>query len=117
MIKGIDDLDEVTARYGDKDFGALTSTQQNEYLSALAKRAGIDGATSVLNKLGLNDDDAASDLQDVRDLLRGFRIVRGRAFSTLLGACGKVLGWAIFLALAALFLKSEGGKALLHVVE
>lgn len=112
----IDELQRVIDKYGDQRFGDLEASQQAEYLSAMARKGGIDGATSVLNKLGLDDENASSDLKDIRDLLRGFRVVRSRAFGTILSGIGKLFGWIILLALAGFFIKSESGKTLLHVI-
>jgi hypothetical protein len=112
----IDELQIVIDKYGDQRFGDLEASQQAEYLSAMARKGGIDGATSVLNKLGLDDENAGHDIRDIRDLLRGFRIVRSRAFSTIFSGIGKLVGWIFLLALAGFFIKSESGKALLHVM-
>lgn len=112
-----DDLQRVIDKYGNQPFGDLAADEQAEYLSALANRGGIAGAISVLNKLGLNDDDAPNDIKDIRDLLRGFRVARSRAWNTIFGAVGKLVGWIIIIGILAIFSKSDGGKAILHAVE
>lgn len=104
----MDDLQHVIDKYGNQAFGDLGASEQAEYLSALAKRGGEDGATSVLNKLGLNDDNAAADLKDIRDLLRGFRVVRNRAWVTITETIGKIVGWVIILSIAAFVVRYVG---------
>ena len=111
-----DDLDKVIQRYGNESFGDLKAPEQAEYLSAIAKRGGVDGATSVLTKLGLNDDDAAGDIKDLRELLRGCRSVRRGAWLAFLNALGKLVAWIIILTLAALFIKSDSGKNIANII-
>lgn len=103
-----DDLQRVIDKYGNQAFGDLQAMEQAEYLGALANRGGIEGATSVLNKLGLNDDSAAADLKDIRDLLRGFRVVRNRAWVTITETLGKIFGWVIILSIAAFVVRYIG---------
>lgn len=108
-----DDLERVIEKYAGIPFCDLDAVTQSEYLGALSKR----GAMDVLRAIGLSDADAASDIKDIRDLLRGFRVVRNQAWSTVFNAFGRVLGWVIILAIGGLIIKSESTKTFLKVFE
>jgi hypothetical protein len=75
----------------------MVSHKQAEYLGAIAKR----GASDALKVLGLNDPQAADDIRDIRDLLRGLRVLKKAAWTTAFSALGRIIGWAILIALAA----------------
>lgn len=108
-----DDLERVIDKYAGTPFCDLDAFTQSEYLGALSKRGAID----VLKAIGLSDADAAADIKDIRDLLRGFRVVRNRAWSTIFNAFGRILGWFIILAIGGLMVKSESAKQLFKLFE
>lgn len=108
-----DDLERVIDKYAGTPFCDLDAFTQSEYLGALSKRGAID----VLKAIGLNDADAAADIKDIRDLLRGFRVVRSRTWSTILNAVGKIIGWIIILGIAGMLVKSDGGKQIAKIFE
>jgi hypothetical protein len=108
----MNDMNRVIDKYADQKFCDLDAEAQKEYLGAFAQRA----ASEVLKQLGLDDESAAADLRDVRDLLRGFRVVRKTAMTTVLGGVGRVAGWIIVIILAGLILHSETGKKLASTI-
>lgn len=91
----MDELERVIARYAGTKFCELASYKQSEYLGALAQR----GAADALKAIGLNDADAAADIRDIRDLLKGLRVLKKAAWTTTLTAIGRVIGWAILIGL------------------
>ena len=108
----MDALDEVIGKYAGTPFGNLASHKQAEYLGAIAKR----GATDALKAIGLNDPQAADDIRDIRDLLRGLRVLKKAAWTTAVGALGRVIGWCVLLALAALFLNGKDARSLSSLI-
>ena len=108
----MDDLEQVIEKYAGTPFCELVSHKQAEYLGAVARR----GATDALKAIGLNDPEAASDIRDIRDLLKGFRVLKRAAWTTTLTAAGRVIGWVVLLAIAALFVNGATTKELAHVI-
>lgn len=108
-----DDLERVIEQFAGTPFCDLDAATQSLYLGALSKRGAID----VLKAIGLSDADAASDIKDIRDLLRGFRVVRNRAWSTIFNAIGRIIGWVVILAIGGLILKSETSKQMFKLFE
>ena len=100
------ELKRVIDKYAGQKFCDLLAEDQEEYLSALAQR----GAFDALKALGLDDANASVDLRDLRDLLKGFRLVRKNAITTVLGGMGRVIGWMILVALAGWTLHAELSK-------
>ncbi len=107
-----DELDNVIARYAGTNFCQLAAHKQAEYLGALAQR----GASDALKAIGLNDAGAASDIRDIRDLLRGLRVLKHAAWTTTFHAIGRMLGWAFLVAVAALFMKDKSIKEIVGVL-
>lgn len=101
-----DDLDQVIAKYAGTPLCEMVSHKQAEYLGALARR----GASDALKAIGLNDPQAADDIHDIRDLLRGLRVLKKAAWTTTFSALGRLLGWALLVALAALFMNGKNAK-------
>ncbi len=108
----MDELDHVIERYGGTPFCELASHKQAEYLGALAQR----GAADALKAIGLNDADAASDIRDIRDLLRGLRVLKKAAWTTTFTALGRMLGWAILITVAALFMNEKNVKEIVGLI-
>lgn len=54
-----------------------------EELEALLDRAAKRGAKEALREVGLHDDDARSDIREMRDLLDTFRETRRGVWSTM----------------------------------
>jgi hypothetical protein len=53
-----------------------------EELEAMLDRAAKRGASAALRELGLQDDDAASDLREMRSLLDAWRLTKKSIWST-----------------------------------
>jgi Family of unknown function (DUF6127) len=104
----MDVLDAVIEKYAGTNFCELAAHKQAEYLGALAQR----GASDALKAIGLNDAEAASDIRDIRDLLRGLRVMKKAAWRAGFAALGRVLGWAVVIALAALFVNGRDAREL-----
>ena len=54
-----------------------------EELEALLDRAAQKGARAALEELGLHDDSAAKDIEDIRELLASWRETRKAVWSTV----------------------------------
>ena len=108
----MDDLDRVIDKYAGTNFCELISHKQAEYLGALAQR----GASDALKAIGLNDAEAASDIRDIRDLLRGLRVLKKAAWTTTFTAIGRIMGWGMLVALAALFMNGKNAKEIASVI-
>jgi len=102
----MDDLDHVIEKYAGTPLGEMVSHKQAEYLGAIARR----GAADALKAIGLNDPQAAEDIRDIRDLLRGLRVLKKAAWTTALSGLGRLLGWLVLIAVAALFLNGKNWK-------
>jgi|GEM_PF-4616369 len=101
-----DDLDLVIEKYAGTPLCEMVSHKQAEYLGALARR----GASDALKAIGLNDPQAADDIRDIRDLLRGLRVMKKAAWTTTFTALGRILGWMVLIAIAALFVNGKNIK-------
>lgn len=106
------ELQRITDKYSGVKLCDMSSTELEEFLGGIAKRASAD----TLKALGLNDDYAVADIRDLRDLLKGFRVIKKTAVTTTLAALGRILGWIIVLSLAGLFLHSEASKKLVDLL-
>jgi hypothetical protein len=102
----MDELDQVIEKYAGTNFCELAAHKQSEYMGALAKR----GATDALKAIGLNDPQAADDIRDIRDLLRGLRVLKKAAWTTAFSALGRIFGWAVLIAIAALFMNGKNAR-------
>ncbi len=107
----MDDLDRVIEKYAGTPLCEMVSHKQAEYLGAIARR----GATEALTAIGLNDPGAADDIRDIRDLLRGLRVLKKAAWTTALSGLGRLVGWAILIAFAALFMNGKNIRDLTGV--
>lgn len=76
---------------------------QEEQLQQLAKMAAREGAKEALSRLGLDDETAAGDVRDLRDLLAAWRDARKIAWRTTIKVITTGL-LAILLAGAAAIL-------------
>ncbi len=99
----MDDLDRVIEKYSGTPLCEMVSHKQAEYLGAIAKR----GASDALKAIGLNDPEAADDIRDIRDLLKGLRVLKKAAWTTALSALGRILGWVFLIGLAAMFMNGK----------
>lgn len=66
-------------------------------LTTMIDRAAREGSRQALRDLGLHDEDAAVDMRDLRDLIRGWRTAKSEAFKAVV----KWLATALLLALIA----------------
>ena len=108
----MDDLERVIGDCAGVSFCQLHSRKQSEYLGALAQR----GASDALKAIGLNDAEAASDIRDIRDLLRGLRVLKKAAWTTTFTAVGRIVGWAAVVAIAALFMNGKSAKEIAGII-
>ena len=92
-------LARVVDKYQGRSICDLKSDELNEYFAAIAHR----GAADALKALGLADETAGNDIRDLRDILRGFRVVRKSLFATTMAAIGRVIAWVIVITLAGYF--------------
>lgn len=108
----MDLLESVIEKNAGKNFCELPSHKQAEYLGALAQR----GASDALKAIGLNDAEAAADIRDIRDLLKGLRVMKKAAWTASFAALGRILGWAIVVAIAALFANGKSAKEIASLI-
>ncbi len=71
-------------------------------LEAMLERAAHRGARRALESVGLHDDKAGDDVRDLRGLIRDWRTMR----TGFLRGLGKILLWAILIAVGAFSIKS-----------
>lgn len=96
------ELSRVIDKYTGQAFCDLAPEDQKEYLGALAQRGGLE----ALKALGI-DEDGVNDIRDLRDILKGFRVIRKTAITTTLATIGRVAGWVCILLLAGFFLHTS----------
>ena len=62
----------IMDKYRGKKFSDLEGDQQAEFLEAIASR----GAQNALKSIGLNDENALRDMNDLREALNGYRTAK-----------------------------------------
>jgi hypothetical protein len=55
------------------------------------------GARAALAEIGLGDEEAAVDMQEVRGFLKAYRQIKSNAKFTFRSLIGRALGWVFFL--------------------
>ncbi len=78
-----------------------------EKLQEMLHKAAEEGAKRALDRLGLHDEDAAKDVQEMRGLLETWRDVRRTAWHTLVQSCVKGLLLVIVLGSAGYLWKQS----------
>ena len=78
------------------DSGALIALPPAEF-ETLLERAAETGARRALHEVGLDGQDAAEDIRDLRSLLAGFRLAKQTAVQTAV----RIITTGILLALMA----------------
>ena len=81
----------------------MTHDEFSAFLSGVAKK----GASEALRAVGLDDEKAGADIKDIRDLLRGVRVVKSNAAAAALKGFGRLLGWLIVISVASHFLDAD----------
>lgn len=76
--------------------GALAALPAGEF-EALLERAAETGARRALHEVGLDGQDAAEDIRDLRSLLAGFRLAKQTAVQTAV----RLITTGVLLALMA----------------
>ena len=79
-----------------------------ELFEAIARRA----ADNALKSVGLNDEDALKDIRDMRDLLKGYRVVRKGALQQL----GRIAMWIVVLSMMGLVYNSKTTTEIVKVL-
>ena len=105
-------LEELIEKNAGTNFCELASHKQAEYLGALAQR----GASDALKAIGLNDAEAAADIRDIRDLLKGLRVLKKAAWTTSFTALGRLIGWLAVVTIAALFVNGRNAKEIATLI-
>ena len=101
-----DNLRRVVDEFNGTKICDMTPTQQERFFTAIAER----GAFNALRHVGLNDEHARDDMQDLRDLMRGYRVVKKAAVKNTLSMIGKAISWALIILFLMFFTNSEHGK-------
>ena len=87
-------LETVTEKLQGVRISDMSKDELMELFGAIAEQA----ADNALNSVGLSDPEALNDVRDIRDLLRGYRIVRKGALQKL----GSIIVWVIVLSIMGL---------------
>jgi len=93
-------FNRLSDKYHGMKMCEMTHSELEEFLGGIARR----GAADALKAVGLADESAYDDIRDIRDLLKGFKLVRREAWSTAVSGMGRMIGWAFILAMAAFML-------------
>ena len=102
-------LEEVTDRLQGTKLSDMTRGELLEFLGAIAQR----GADNALRGVGLGDEDALLDIRNLRDLLRGYRVVRKGALQQL----GKVIVWIFVLSVMGMLYNSKTTTEIVKAVQ
>lgn len=78
-------------KYHGKKICDMSSSELEAFLSTIAEQ----GAMNVLKRVGLDDDNAGIDIKDIRDLLKGYRVVKSEAWKRT---------WQVFWAIITVFI-------------
>lgn len=97
------ELQRISDKYSGIRICDLKPDELEEFLGSICKRASID----TLKSVGLGDDFAIADIRDLRDILKGFRVIRRGVITTTLSTFGRVIGWVCVLFLAGFFLHTS----------
>lgn len=97
------DLQQITDKYAGVKLCEMNSEELEEFLGGIARRASID----TLRALGMEDEYAVNDIRDLRDILKGFRVIKKNAVATMLNSFGRMVGWMLIIILAGFFLHTS----------
>lgn len=78
------------------------SLTENE-LKALLEKSAQEGARLALGALGLHDDDAGKDIEDLRSLIKSYRAVKSAVWKKLVDRVITLVTGAFLMWLAAKF--------------
>ena len=92
-------LEAVTERLQGTKISDMSKDELIDLFSAIAQRA----ADNALKSVGLHDEFALNDMRDLRDLLKGYRIVRRGALQKL----GSIIMWVAILSIMGLLYNSK----------
>lgn len=102
------ELTRILDKYTGKTINQLTWEEFNELMGAVAERGGHE----ALKKLGLSDDDAIRDIRDVRDLIKGYRVVKSTVWTQIV----KVGVAALTLWFVILFFPKEKVRSIISLI-
>ena len=101
-------LEAVTEKLRGTPISNMSREELIELFGAIAQRA----ADKALEKVGLHDEDAVKDIRDMRDLLKGYRVVRKGALQQL----GRVVMWIVVLSIMGLVYNSKTTTEIVKVL-
>lgn len=87
-------LVHVINKYHGKKICDMSAPELELFLSTVAEQ----GALNILKKIGLDDDSAGTDIRDIRDLLKGYRVVKSEAWKRT---------WQVFWAIITVYIISR----------
>lgn len=108
MILAGQNLENVTERLQGTKISDMSRDDLVELFGAIAQRA----ADNALQSVGLHDEGALNDVRDIRDLLRGYRIVRKGALQKV----GSIIVWVIVLSIMGLIYNSKTTAEIVKLV-
>lgn len=95
---------EITIdKFSDTKFCDLSAEDQKEFLSAIAERS----AYNALRSVGLDDPEAMMDMQEIRSIIKGYRVARRAVWSSLWKQIGKTIGIVLTLLLIMMVVPKE----------
>lgn len=101
-------LETVTEKMQGTKISDMSRDDLMELFGAIAQRA----ADNALKSVGLHDEAAMNDMRDLRDLLRGYRIVRKGALQKI----GSIIVWVLVLSVMGLIYNSKTTSELVKIV-
>jgi hypothetical protein len=101
-------LETVAEKIQGTRISDMSKEQLMELFEAIARRA----ADNALKSVGLNDEDALKDIRDMRDLLKGYRVVRKGALQQL----GRIAMWIVVLSMMGLVYNSKTTTEIVKVL-
>lgn len=94
-------LNRISDKYQGVRMCEMTQHELEEFLGGIAQR----GAADALKALGLDDEMAVNDIRDLRDILKGFRVVKKNIWSTTMAGFGRIIGWILIITVAGLMVE------------
>src|SRR5258707_1162301 len=101
-------LENVTEKLQGVRISDMTKDELMELFGAIAQRA----ADNALQSVGLSDGEALNDVRDMRDLLRGYKVVRKGALQKI----GSIIVWVIVLSIMGVIYNSKTTAEIVKLV-
>lgn len=107
------DLQRLTDKFAGVKLCDMTSDELQEFIGGVAKR----GAYEALQATGLNDESAGTDVRDLRDLLKAFRVLKKAAWTQTWSMLGRIIGWMLVIFLLTLVMNSDRAQLVIRALK